>query len=278
MSFLRTVSAVWLFFAAVFCWTWSFWIITAVLGINAQTTAGQTLLRLGLLGPMLGGIGFTYLKRNKRYARDYWLRIVDPKRIPAKRFLIIFLFVPVLMAIAVVLDVVLGDNDTLGLIRDRVARFGSAPATLAPFALAVFINGPFPEELGWRGYALDQLQAKWNAVLSSFVLGSIWALWHLPLFFMPGMLHAKRGVGSAWFWLFMLGIIPTAVIYTWIFNNTRRSTLAAIVFHFMSNVTYEIGNVSDGTFLYATLLWFLSAIVVVAVWRAGTVGGRGDRR
>jgi len=28
----------------------------------------------------------------------------------------------------------------------------------------VFFIGPFPEELGWRGYVLDRLQAKWNAL------------------------------------------------------------------------------------------------------------------
>jgi len=78
-------------------------------------------------------------------------------------------------------------------------------------------------------------------------------------------LHAERGLGSAWFWLFMATVIPMAVIFTWIYNNTRRSTLAAIVFHFMSNLAYDIGNVSDRTNLYATLLWIGAAIAVV-VW------------
>jgi membrane protease YdiL (CAAX protease family) len=67
----------------------------------------------------------------------------------------------------------------------------------------------------------------------------------------------------------MATVVATAVIYTWIFNNTRRSTLAAILFHFTSNLTYAIGNVTDGTNLYATLLWIGAAIVVVAVWGGG---------
>ncbi len=110
--------------------------------------------------------------------------------------------------------------------------------------------------------------------MSSLVLGVVWALWHLPLFVMPGMLHAEHGIGSAWFWLFMLTVVPSAVIYTWIFNNTRRSTLAAILFHFMSNLAYGVGNVTDRTNLYATLLWIGAGIAVVAFGGALTLGRR----
>jgi hypothetical protein len=42
-----------------------FWILAAVLRTSVQTTLGQMLLLLGLLGPMLGGIGFTYLTQDK---------------------------------------------------------------------------------------------------------------------------------------------------------------------------------------------------------------------
>ncbi len=263
--------SLWLFFILVFCWTWSFWLTAAALGVSVQTTAGQSLLRLGLLGPMLGAIGFAYVTQAKDCWRDYWLRIVDARRIPARWYLIVILFVPVLMAVAALLDVAAGGSDTAALIGKRVAPILAAPSTVLAFAFGVFVNGPLPEELGWRGYALDQLQARWNALLSSLVLGVLWALWHLPLFFMPGMVHADHGIGSAWFWLFMATVIPMAVIATWIFNSTRRSTLAAILFHFTSNLAYDIGNVTDGTNLYSTLLWTVAAIAVVAFCGARTL-------
>lgn len=196
------------------------------------------------------------------------MRIVDPTRPSKEWYLVILFFVPVLMAVAVLLDLGLGNQDALAQTRQQIAAFIAAPWTLIPFAFGVLIRGPLPEELGWRGYALDQLQARWSAVISSVILGAIWALWHLPLFLMQGMLHHAHGMWSAWFWLFIVGVISPAVIYTWIFNNTRRSTLAAILFHFMSNLTYELAHPTARANFFATLLWILAAIAVAALWRA----------
>jgi membrane protease YdiL (CAAX protease family) len=266
-----TLSSLWLFFVLVFCWTWSFWIAAAVLGVSAQSALGIALEVLGLLGPMLGGIGFTYFTQSKETWLEYWSRIIDPKRIRLKWYLIIFLLVPGLYAAAMLLDIASGAPV---LVQERLTPYLSAPLTIIPFLLRVFIYGPVPEELGWRGYALDRLQARWNALVSSLILGAIWAIWHVPLFFIKDTLFYNQGIWSLWFWLFVVEVIPTAVIYTWIFNNTRRSTLAAILFHFMSNVTAEFANVTDRTNMYQTLLWIIAAIVVVALWGAGTLTRR----
>ena len=224
---------------------------------------------LGLLGPMVGGIGFAYFTQSKGSWLEYWSRIIDPKRIPPKWYLVIFLFVPGLMAAAVLLDVASDGSVAPVLIREKVTSFLPAPSTIVALVPGVFSS--FSEELGWRGYALDRLQARWNALVSSLILGAIWALWHLPLFFIKDTYHYDQGTWSPWFWLFMIGIIPTAVIFTWIFNNTRRSTLAAILFHLMANFTYALANLTAQTNLYSTLLWFIAAITIIAFWGAGTL-------
>ena len=51
-----------------------------------------------------------------------------------------------------------------------------------PFAIFILLFGPLPEEMAWRGYALDGLQSKWNALEASLILGIAWTIWHLPLF------------------------------------------------------------------------------------------------
>ena len=265
-----THAMLWLFFVLVFGWTWSFWIAAAVSGTSVQTNTGRLLLFLGLLGPLLGGIGFTSLTESKERRRDYWRRAVEARRIPARWWLVIFLFVPALLAGAALLDVILGGVAPVQIGKAFDALLAT-PLAIVPVLLRIVLQGPLPEELGWRGYSLDRLQARWNALVASLILGAIWALWHFPLFFIRDMLHAERGAWSAWFWLFMIQTLAAAVIYTWIYNNTHRSILAAILFHFISNLSYEVAQPNDSMNFYIALLWVMSAIGVVAYCGARTL-------
>ncbi len=249
------------FFVLVFCWTWAFWVPAAASGVSVQTNVGRLLLILGLLGPTLGGIGFTYFTQTERDWRDYWARVFDVGRIPARWYVIILLFAPLLFTIAVLLDLASGGSDAIAQIGKTSTALLSAPSTIVPFLLVTLINGPIPEDLGWRGYALDRLQARWSALTASIVLGVVWTIWHLPLFYFEGMKH-DVGIQSQWFWLFVLQTIPVTVIFTWIFNNTSRSTLGAILFHFMANLSAELANKTDRTNLYATVLWIVAAVAV----------------
>jgi CAAX protease family protein len=276
MTMHNTAKAAWsrlalfsigLFFAVVFAWSWFFWFLAAALGVSVNTPLGSGLMHTGLLGPMLGGIGFAYYTRSREEWREYWWRIIDPRRIPAPWFLVISLFTPALLGIAVLLDLASHGAGVLQEIECRAAPFLSSPWMIVPFAAHVLVYGPFPEELGWRGYVLDRLQARWNALTSSLILGALWALFHFPLFFMRDAdPHYTQGVWSPWFWQFMIGILPSTIIYTWIFNNTRRSTFAAILFHFVSNFTYLFANTTAGTNLYSTLLLIVAAVGVVVFW------------
>jgi hypothetical protein len=100
----------WLFFAVTFAWTWSFWILAVLLGLSADTSAGLAMSLLGVLGPMVAGIGLTYLTCDQTGRRDYWRRVIDLKRIGAKWYLVILLFVPILNILAALFDMLLGGS------------------------------------------------------------------------------------------------------------------------------------------------------------------------
>jgi len=103
-----------------------------------------------------------------------------------------------------------------------------APSPILVLATVLVIALLFggQEELGWRGFALPRLQARYNALVSSLILAVIWTLWHIPNFFLPGTTQSEL----PWLWYVLLGPAVTMLL-TWIFNNTRGSLLPAMLFH-----------------------------------------------
>jgi membrane protease YdiL (CAAX protease family) len=256
----------WTFFALTFGWSWLF-LIPAVLSGQAASASWVALLRyLSGIGPLLTGLLLTYWTRDREGRRDYWRRIVDIRRIPPRWYGVIFLTVPAITALAGLADRLLGGQ---GVWLEDAAQFVDRPLALLPYTLFILLFGPLPEEMGWRGYALDRLQARWSAPSSSLILGGMWALWHLPLFFIQGTYQHNLGFGvpPSW-WTFALNIVFQSVLYTWIYDHTRRSTLSAILFHFMTNYVGQLFELSARAEWFASLLWGLAAILVVLAWRS----------
>jgi uncharacterized protein len=104
-------------------------------------------------------------------------------------------------------------------------------ASLAPLPLlgvsvyTLFLGGPLGEEPGWRGFALPRLQSLHGPLAGSLILGVLWALWHLPLFWTPWNELTTLNVV-----VYVLAIICLTIMYTWAFN-TRGSVLIAILIH-----------------------------------------------
>ena len=76
-------SSVWVYFAVAFGLTWIVEILWSLSGISLESASGQALLCLAASGPALAAIGLTYLTQDEMGRRDYWLRIIDLRRISA---------------------------------------------------------------------------------------------------------------------------------------------------------------------------------------------------
>jgi hypothetical protein len=123
---------------------------------------------------------------------------------------------------------------------------------LPALALALFL-GPI-EEFGWRGLALPLLQRRFAPFWAGLFLGVIWALWHVPAFFLSGTPQSSWAVAP-----YFGGIIAISVILTPFFNAARGSLLVAILYHFqMMNPIFPDAQPWDN------LLWM--AIAVGVVW------------
>jgi membrane protease YdiL (CAAX protease family) len=259
------------FFALTFVWTWIFWIPAALPGRDVMTFPTVLLIYAGGGGPMLAGLVLMYLTHDREGRIDYWRRVVGFRRIGLGWYAIIFLTPAAIMALAVLLNAVSG-GEPPGF--DTAGRLLSRPLTILPTVAFVFLFGPLPEELGWRGYQLDRLQSRWSALNASLILGAAWGLWHLPLFFMEGYYHHDElgGFGSTGFWLFCTGTTVESVFITWVYNNTQRSTLSAVLIHFAGNFAgYLVDHPQDLLRFYRTALLMLVAIGVTLVYGGRTL-------
>jgi membrane protease YdiL (CAAX protease family) len=114
---------------------------------------------------------------------------------------------------------------------DLSTMVGVLPTVLVSFVYMLIQVG-IGEEVGWRGYALPKLQAGYGALLSSVILGVIWTLWHLPLFFNPA-----TGYSLTSFWVFLIFMLPISILITWVFNSTGGSVLIIMILHAMLNAS-----------------------------------------
>ena len=137
--------------------------------------------------------------------------------------------------------------------------YGSQAALMAPMVILFAFPGAFAEELGWRGYVLPRLQNKYNALLSSIVIGIIWGAWHIPLLIYFGDLSVNNIPGYV---VAVVNFIPVAITYTWIYNNTKGSLLLVTLFHLgqqlSNNLLGQLPTYSD-----EILVWIFALAIIV---------------
>jgi uncharacterized protein len=101
-----------------------------------------------------------------------------------------------------------------------------------PALFTSYLVNPIGEETGWTGFALPHLQKRFKPWLAAVILGVIWAIWHLPAFFVPSEMGAFNPVN---FVFFVLSSIFIRIVWTWVTNNAQGSGIAGILLHASSN-------------------------------------------
>ena len=183
----------WLFFALTFVLTWIFWIPIALAKRDVMAGPLMIPLLVGGFGPSVAGIIMVYRTGGREGRRDFWRRSISFRQIGAGWYAVIFLIFPAVYGLGILLDILLGGSPPGA---EAVGQIAAQLAALLVMVIMGLVMGPLSEELGWRGFALDQLQSKWTALVSSLVLGGFWWSWHFPLFYTTGMVQNEWGFGT----------------------------------------------------------------------------------
>jgi membrane protease YdiL (CAAX protease family) len=238
------------FFVLAFIFSWYPW----VLAIARSRTSGPN-----PLGPLIAALVVSGIAEGWPGMRELLGRIVRV-RFGLQWYAVIFGLPVVLCAVA--LTIVAGFGQPVAL--PSAAAWRELPDRF----IFIFLFIGLGEEPGWRGFALPCLQKRHTPFMASLILAPVWALWHLPLMgneFPAPVIPA-----------FLISLLGGTLIQTWLFNRTRGSVLAQMLFHATVN-TVGAGLVfpllKGPTFVafwyvYAAL-WLIIGFVVSATRKGG---------
>jgi membrane protease YdiL (CAAX protease family) len=218
------VTALLTFFGVSYIVTWGFWFAA---GMTASAGPRWLLFLLGTFTPGFLALWLTGRAEGRGGVAALLRRLVD-WQVAARWYLFAVSYIAVIkLAVALVHRAVTG----------AWPRFGDLPwyVMLAATLGSTLMGGQSGEELGWRGYALPRLAARFGLGWGSVLLGVLWAAWHLPLFFVSG----TDSFGQS-FPLYLLQVTALSVAMAWLYANTRGSLLPVMLMHAAVNNTKDI--------------------------------------
>jgi hypothetical protein len=260
-----------LFFAFTFAVTWTFFI--SAVALSGTTPSGsslgpvlQVLVFLGTIAPSLVALALT-ARLEGRAGTQALLGRVTQWQVGARWYAFAIGYMAAMkLIVALVHRAITGTWPLVAL--------ETWYLMLAVTAVSMWVQAG--EEIGWRGYALPRLAARFGLGGASVGLGVIWAVWHLPLFY----LHGADTYGQS-FPAYLLQVTALSVTFAWLYWRTRGSLLLVMLLHAAINNTKDIvptilrapGNpllpsASLVAWLGAAVLWIPAAFFLVRMRNA----------
>ncbi|MFN8573139.1 MAG: type II CAAX endopeptidase family protein [Gemmatimonadaceae bacterium] len=261
------------FFAAVYAVTWTAFIAAAAstgafrLPLAIPEVLRWPLLLVGAFAPSAVAIVLTAREQGRAGVRQLLRRLLQ-WRVGWIWFVFALCFLATVKLTAAV---------AFRLASGAWPAFGTYPAwyvVLLTSLVAMILGGPLGEEIGWRGFALPRLQQLMGERSASVTLGLLWALWHWPVFFIPGLDQYGQPFGP-----YVLYVTGLSVAFAFLYRTTGGSLLLAVLFHTAVNQSKDIvvTRLPDGfrsplSFTYTGIGWtflgvlWLCALVMLTRW------------
>ena len=182
-------------------------------------------------------IAFAIIHRRIDPGRSLWRDILDRFTTSLK---LLPLLASILFPVIATIIVWIGYSVVLGKpLFDLLAKVSIGSILIMFFDS--LIRGPLGEELGWRGYLQLELNKRFSLLKASLIVGSIWGVWHFPLWFVSGV----QGINLLLYILFfMIGLISFSVIIGFIFTRSGN-LLYAILLHQMLNFAGRLLEIDE---------------------------------
>ena len=215
-----------------FLTSWLLWalVVLQAAGLISQEPNLYFLVVLGALTPACFGIVLTWRQDGKN----------GFKRIMKSSFLKYVSIWWVLLTVLVFFAVNFVSRAIFSLFTDNLPESTQVTNIIEGIVFTVgifFFGGGLDEEIGWRGFLTDKLLKLFKPAYVIIIVGIIWSLWHLPLFFISGTNQSSLG-----FLQFLLPVAALTVIITWLYYRTESVLLCALL-HTFGNLAHEVFRV-----------------------------------
>ncbi len=251
-----------MYFVMAFSATFAFWFAGAYVSfLDNQNGLHMLLLLPGLVAPFVISLVFIFTSNNAALKHDFINRLINPRLMQPKTLPVFLLLMPLSVLASIVLSLPLGGS----LSQFQFAEGFSFTTGFVPVLLLLLLAASF-EELGWRGYAFDSLQSRYTYFTASLIFSILWSFWHFPLIFVQDSYQYQIFHENIWFAVnFFASIIPMGIIISWVCIQNRKSVLAAMLFHFIINISQEILDISQTTKCIQTIVLTVVVIALVAM-------------
>ena len=255
------------FFGAAIRFTWAAWFAAAYVSgrPGAEAQAWLSVLELaGLFGPPAAALWMIFGSGSAELRGNFYTRLFDLRAIRLSTLAFIFILMPALIVLSVFLSWVFFGHSLEQLRPATAVIRGTSGFVPLP---VMFFGAALAEELGWKGYGADSLRGERTFFTATWIYAGLWALWHVPLFFIDHYYHNLLWRTNPLFVLnFFASIVPAAFLINWLWYRNEGNILTAVLFHGVINCQALIGMRQTAKGI-ETLLLFAAAAVVVALYR-----------
>ncbi|ATU08210.1 MmRce1 family CPBP family CAAX prenyl protease [Methanohalophilus portucalensis] len=250
-----------IYYLSTFIVTYILWFSGAYASFQDELSGLYMLLMLpGLMAPFLISLVMIFRSKNADLKRDFVNRLTNIRLIRPGILPVFFLLMPLSVVVSIFISLFFGGSMS----QFQLAEGFSFSTGFVPVLLLLLLAAGF-EELGWRGYAFDSLQSRHTYFKASVIFSVLWSLWHFPLIFVNNSYQYEIFQESFWYGLnFFVSIIPLGMIISWICIKNGKSIIAAIVFHFIVNMSQEILDITQTTKCIQTAVLLIVTIVLIA--------------
>jgi len=225
--------------------SWGLWLVAGLTRTDVTTSPAIWLFAIGASGPSLAAlVAVLVVRRGDSGLRH---RVAAP-----------WLWVPLALVLGAAPAVAAAAMLDPGGLGADVGATVAASGGLLLFIVTYLIAGPLAEEFGWRGYLQPRLRTRFGILATAAIVGAVWAVWHVPLFFLPGTGQEAMGLFTVRGLVFMVTLLPLSVTYLFVSEALGGGVWSAVLLHFA-------GNAAGALFPEPSIAGALIQLVVVIV-------------